>query len=131
MEVVRAESGQRLPRRTVARMKGCQPLANVGDPAPSEFANSDAWSSEAVRAYRPCPPQRVSDLIKCDACAWDVCEQGMVRGVKKLVNTSDVLCINGIDVVKLVNQLVNNSFELVKYGRGRGSSVEDGNRRKS
>lgn len=28
--------------------------------------------------------------------------------------SSDVLCINGIDVVKLVNQLVNNSFELVR-----------------
>ena len=38
----------------------------------------------------------------------------MVRGVKNVVNSSDVLCINGIDVVKLVNQLVNNSFELVR-----------------
>ena len=35
-----------------------------------------------------------------------------MRGVKKLVNTSDVLCINGMDVVKLVN----NSFELVRNG---------------
>ena len=47
-----------------------------------------------------------------------------MRGVKKLVNSSDQLCINGIDVVQLVNQLVNNSFELVrcvpKVDRDRG-----------
>ena len=49
----------------------------------------------------------------------------MVRGVKNVVNSSDVLCINGIDVAKLVNQLVNNSFELVRMVEGRGREKEE------
>jgi len=58
----------------------------------------------------------------------DRTSDGYGRGVKKVVNSSDVLCINGMDVVKLVNQLVNNSFELVRHGRG--SRVEGRGREK-
>ena len=60
------------------------------------------------------PPQRVSDLIEWTPAPKTSESKGMVRGVKNVVNSSDVLCINGIDVVKLVNQLVSDSFELVR-----------------
>ena len=37
------------------------------------------YCSEAVRDYRTCLPGWVSDLIKCDACAWNVWERKKAR----------------------------------------------------